>query len=156
MAVQEIGGWGFVVGLLLGPGIVAAIIWSPFLLASRIRALFRALPPARSTAVSYVVVTVGLSIPYLFGTIAALVVTEGQTGGAMANALLNVLIPVSSLYVLGLPILAIRGLPRIGRDWDPNGYDTTTWVLLIVGAAWYSALFAVPLFLIAVVLALPM
>lgn len=155
MAAQQLGGWGFVIGLLLGPGIVAALLWSPFLVSSRVRTLFRSLPPAGSTAVSYVLVTVGLSLPYVAGTLGALVVTEGQSGGTMANAILNMLVPVSSLYVLGLPVIAIRGLPRVGRDWDPTGGDTTTWLLLIVGAAWYSALFAVPLFLFAVVLALP-
>lgn len=155
MAVQQIGGWGFVLGLLLGPGLVAALLWSPFLVSSRVRSLFRSLPPKGSTAVSYVLVSVGLSLPYVAGTLGALVVTEGGSGGEMANAILNMLIPVSSLYVLGLPVIAIQGLPRLGRDWDPNEYDTATWLLLIVGATWYSALFAVPLFVIAVVLAFP-
>jgi len=156
MAAQQLGGWGFLLGMLLGPGLVAAILWSPFLVSSRIRALFRSLPPARSTTLSYLVVTGGLSLPYIIGTLAVLVATEGQSGGAMANGLLNMLIPVSGLYVIGLPLAANRGLPAIGRDWDPNNYGMSTWVLLLLGAVWYSALFAVPLFLIAAVLALPM
>ena len=155
MPAQEIGGWGVTLGLVVGPGLVAALLWSPFLLSSRLRALFRSLPPTRSAAVSYLGVTIGLSVPYLAGTVWAMMATKGQTGGAMANALLNVMIPVSSGYVIGLPAIAVRGLPGIGIDWDQNGYDGTTWLLLIGGSTWYSALFAVPLFLIAVILALP-
>lgn len=155
MPAQEIGGWGFTLALIFGPGIVAALLWSPFLLSSRLRTLYRSLPPARSTLVSYLFVTVGLSIPYLAGTTWALMATEGQSGGAMANALLDVLIPVSSVYVIGIPVVAIEGLPRLGVDWDPTGYGPSTWILLIAGSTWYSALFAVPLFLISLVLAFP-
>lgn len=156
MAIQEFGGWGFTLALIIGPGLAAALLWSPFLLSSRVRSLYRSLPPARSTVVTYLVVTVGLSLPYLVGTIWAITTSYKGSGAVMANALLDVLIPITALYVVGLPIAAVEGLPRLGIDWDRTGYDTSTWVLLIAGAAWYAAIFAVPLFLISLVLALPM
>lgn len=155
MATQEIGGWGFTLALLFGPGLVAALLWSPFLLSDRVRALYRSLPPARSTGLSYLIVTVGLSVPFLAGTTWAITSTAEASGGAMANALLTVLFTVSATYVIGIPVATIEGLPRVGIDWDPTGYEAATWLLLIAGAAWYAALFAVPLFLIALVLALP-
>lgn len=155
MTAQEIGGWWFTIGLVVGPGLAAAVLWSPFLLSSRIRALFRTLPPARSAAVSYPAVILGLSAPYVVGTAWAITNAHQGTGGAMATALLNVLFPLTTLYVIGLPIVAVEGLPRLGIDWDPTGYGASTWVLLIVGSAWYSAVFAVPLFLVSLVLALP-
>lgn len=155
MAIQEFGGWGFTVGLIIGPGLVAALLWSPFLLSSRLRSLYRSLPPAGSTVVSYLGVTLGLSLPYLVGTVWAITATKGGTGATMANALLDVILPITALYVIGLPIASVEGLPRLGIDWDETGYEPSTWVLLIAGAGWYAAIFAIPLFLIALILALP-
>lgn len=73
----------------------------------------------------------------------------------MANALLDVILPITALYVIGLPIASVEGLPRLGIDWDETGYEPSTWVLLIAGAGWYAAIFAIPLFLISLILALP-
>jgi cysteine desulfurase len=42
--------------LVFGPGLVAAVLWSPILLSSRTRSLFNRLPPARSTIASSLLV----------------------------------------------------------------------------------------------------
>lgn len=156
----DLGGWLTMLALLLGPGVVAAVLWAPFLVAGRIRALFRALPPWNGVALPYALVTVGASLPYVVGTLAAITVgADGATGpgsgAAMANALLNVIVPLSVGYVVGVPVLGAVVLPHVGVDWDPTGYGPGTWLLLFGGGAWYAAVFAVPLFVVAVVLAFP-
>lgn len=151
----EIAGWFVVVALVFGPGVVAAVLWSPFLASGRLRSLFRDLPPRRSLVVSYLVVMLGASLPYVVGFGAALVRTTDTTGATTANAILDVLVPVSVGYVLGVPVLAGLVLPRVGIDWDPTGYGPGTWAMLAVGGAWYAAVFAVPMFVLAVIMALP-
>lgn len=44
--------------LLVVPGFLAVVLWSPFLLSGRLRSLFRHLPPANSLLSSYLVVGV--------------------------------------------------------------------------------------------------
>lgn len=153
-------GWPAVVALLVGPGVVAAVLCVPFLAVERMRALFRSLPPRDGVAVSYVALTVGASFPYVAGTLWALTtgVDAGRgpaRGAAMANSLLDVLVGLSLAYVAAVPLLAGLGLPRAGVDWDPTGYGPGTWALLLGFGAWYAAVFAVPLFVVAVVLAFP-
>ncbi|MFB6352569.1 MAG: hypothetical protein ABEJ92_00630 [Halobacteriales archaeon] len=148
-------GWFNLLLVLLAPGAVAAVLWSPFLLAARLRALFRELPPTGHLLPTYAVVAVGAGLPYVLGTFWAVVATSGGTGGEMANGLLDVVIPLSLGYAVGVPLLGAAGLPRFGVDWDPTGYGISTWVLLLAGGTWYALLFAVPLFVIAVVLAFP-
>lgn len=141
---------------LLTPGVIAAIFWSPLLLADRFRSLFRRLPPGGTWYWSYGLVTVGLSLPYVLGLVWALVQTSGGTGAEMAEAILNVAFPISMLYLFGLPVLAAYGLPRMGLDWDPEQYGASTWFLLFVGAGWFVLLFGAPIFFIVFFLALPL
>lgn len=110
---------------------------------------------------SYVALTVGGSLPYVTGTLWAFTTGAGagsERGAVMANSLLDLLV-VTSLAslasVVAVPLVAGVGLPRTGYDWDPTGYGPTTWGLLAGLAGWYAAVFAVPIFLLAVVLALP-
>lgn len=144
-------GW---LALLVGPGLVAALCWSPLLLSSRIRRLFRALPPTGSVAASYLLAAVALSAPFVVGS-GYVIATVPAEGAALSNVLIDLLLALSVGYAVGLPALSALGLPRAGIDWDPNGYGPGTWALLLLGAVWYAALFAVPLFLVAVVFALP-
>lgn len=156
--VDQLVGWLSAVAFLLAPGVVAAVCWTPFLLSERLRALFAALPPFDSPYVSYVLVSLAASLPFVVGVGAALVGvdTEGPRAGArMANAILDVVVPLSVGYVVGTPLVGVLGLPRVGADWDPTGYGASTWVLLALGGAWYAALFAVPLTLFALVIAFP-
>lgn len=139
----------------VGPSLVAMGLWSPFLLSGRLRSLFRALPPTDSLMPSYVVVGVGLWVPYLVGLVWALVETTGTTGVRTANALLDVAFPVSAVYLVGLPTVAVHGLGRAGIDWDPAGSGMTTWVLLVAGAAWWVVLLGGPVFVLSLVMALP-
>jgi hypothetical protein len=140
--------------LLVGPGIIAAVLSSPLFFSGRFRSLFTRLPPVRSTIASYLLVTVTLSVPFVIGT--GIILTTTSTGGAaLSNALLNMAFVVTIGYVVVLPVAASVGLPRVGIDWDPTNYGLGTWLLLVGAALWYSAVFVVPLAFFALVLALP-
>jgi hypothetical protein len=140
--------------LVVGPGIASAVLWSPILFVGRFRSLFDRLPPGGSTVVSYLLVAVGLSIPFVIGT-GLVFATTSTDGAALSNALLNVAFGLSIAYVVGLPLIASVGLPRIGIDWDPTDYGLGTWLLLVCATLWYAAVFVVPLAFFAFVLALP-
>jgi hypothetical protein len=80
----------------------------------------------------------------------------GKPGdAAAANALLDVLVALSLGYVLLAPVLAGVVLPALDYDWDPTGYGAGTWALLVAGGGWYAAVLSAPLFLMALVAALP-
>ena len=140
--------------LVFGPGLVAAVLWSPILLSSRIRSLFNRLPPARSTIASYLLVAIALSIPFGIGT-GIIFTTTSTQGAALSNALLDMAFVLTIAYVGVLPLTSVIGLPRVGIDWDPTNYGLGTWLLLVGAALWYSAVFVVPLAFFAFVLALP-
>lgn len=146
---------GAILLALLAPGVAAAVLWSPFLAARRLRALFRALPPLRSLAPNYLLLAVGGSLPYVLGTVAAVARNREGGGAAMSKGVLQVLVSVSLVYLVGVPLLAGWLLPEAGLDWDSAGYDAVTWALLILGTAWYVVLFAAPLFFLVFVFALP-
>jgi hypothetical protein len=156
--VDQLAGWLYAVAFLFIPGAVATVCWAPFLLSGRIRSLFAELRPSDSPYVSYVLVGLAASLPFVVGVGAALVGvdTEGpRAGGRMGNAILTTVLPLSVGYVVGAPLVGAVGLPRIGVDWDPTGYGLSTWLLLAAGGAWYAAVFAVPLTLFSLVVAFP-
>lgn len=140
--------------LMFGPGIVAAVLWSPILLSSRVRSLFDRLPPERSTIASYLLVAIGLSIPFVIGT-GIVFTTTSTEGAALSNALLNMAFVLTIAYMGVLPLTSVVGLPRIGLDWDPTNYGLSTWLLLVCVVLWYAAVFVIPLAFFAFILALP-
>ncbi|TKR24852.1 hypothetical protein DM868_13025 [Natronomonas salsuginis] len=140
--------------LLFGPGLFVTILWSPILLVRRFRALFARVPPTGSVGLAYVLVAVGLSVPFVLGTVAVLATTSVE-GATLSNALLNTAFLLTIAYLLAAPALAGVGLPRLGVDWDPTGYGLGTWLLLVGATVWYVAVFVLPLALFALVLALP-
>lgn len=140
--------------LVFGPGIVAAVLWSPILLSSRIRSLFDRVPPARSTIASYLLVAIGLSIPFVICT-GIVFTTTSTEGAALSNALLNMTFVLTIAYVGVLPLTSVVGLPRVGLDWDPTNYGLGTWLLLVIVVLWYAAVFVIPLAFFAFILALP-
>ncbi|MCD2200761.1 hypothetical protein LPA44_12755 [Halobacterium sp. KA-4] len=140
--------------VLLGiaPGLVAVVLWSPFLLSGRLRSLFRRLPPANSLLISYLVVGVGLAVPFVLGTVVALV---RMPQAVVSNVILDTVVQIAFVYVVALPLLAGDVLPKLGVDWDSTGYGGTTWLLLVGGVVWYVVIVAVPLGFLAVLLAIP-
>jgi hypothetical protein len=141
-------------GLLLVVGLAVTILWSPVLLVGRLRSLFRRLPPTGSTLGSYLLVAVGLSVPFHVGS-GIVFATTSTEGAALSNALLNVTLALAVSYVIVLPLVAGVGLPRIGIDWDSTGYGASTWATLVGSTLMYVTVFVLPLSFLAFVLALP-
>ncbi|EMA67752.1 hypothetical protein C461_08494 [Halorubrum aidingense JCM 13560] len=147
-------GWVLTLALLALPGIAAAVLWSPFLLAARFRALFVALPPAGRLVPSYVGVALGLSVPYVAGILLTVGLVD-PAGPGWSSGLVETALAGGVLVALVAPTAAVLGLPRLGVDWDPTGYGPGTWALLVAAGLWYAAVAAAPLFALAVVFALP-
>ncbi|VTT85508.1 hypothetical protein DM2_390 [Halorubrum sp. DM2] len=147
-------GWLWTAALFLFPGLVAAGLCAPFLAVKRVRALFRALPPAGRTLPSYVAVAVGLSIPYLAGVVLTVALVD-SAGPGWSEGFLDTALFGGLLVGLVAPAVAVIGLPRLGLDWDSTGYGPSTWLLLVAAGLWYAFVAAVPLVALAVGMALP-
>ncbi|SMO62844.1 hypothetical protein [Halorubrum cibi] len=147
-------GWLWTLVLFALPGLVAALLWSPFPISARFRALFLALPPRGRLVPSYVGVALTLSIPYLAGLLLTVGLVDsagpGWSEGFMDTALFG---GIAVAFVA--PTLAVVGLPRLGVDWDPTGYGPSTWALLVAAGLWYAVVAAVPLVALAIGMALP-
>ncbi|ELZ49118.1 hypothetical protein C464_05215 [Halorubrum coriense DSM 10284] len=152
--VGSVAGWLWTLALLIFPGLVAAGLCAPFLAASRLRALFGALPPAGRVLPSYLGVAVGLSVPYVAG-VGLTVAFAGEAGPAWSEGFLSTALLGGVLVGLVAPAAAVLGLPRLGVDWDLTGYGPSTWLLLGAAALWYAVVAAVPLVALAVGMALP-
>lgn len=146
--------WLWTIALFVSPGLVAGVLWSPFLVSERFRALFVALPPGGRLVPSYVGVALGLSVPYLIGVLLT-VTTPAATGPELSEGLLDTALFGGVLVGLIAPAVAGAGLPRVGVDWDPTDYGVSTWVLLVGAGLWYAVVAAVPLFALAIGMALP-
>jgi hypothetical protein len=147
-------GWLWTIVLFVLPGLVAAVLWTPFLIASRFRALFRALPPAGRLVPSYVGVALTLSIPYLAGLLLTVGLVD-SAGPGWSEGFLDTALFGGVLVGLVAPAVAAAGLPRLGVDWDPTGYGASTWALLLAAGLWYAVVAAVPLVALAIGTALP-
>ena len=147
-------GWLWTIGLFLFPGLAAAGLCAPFLAAERLRALFRALPPAGRLLPSYLGVSVGLSVPYLVGVVFT-VARAAEAGPAWSSGFLLTALIGAVLVAFVAPAVAVLALPRLGVDWDPTGYGVSTWLLLGGAGLWYALVAAVPLVALAVGMALP-
>ncbi|MDZ7702228.1 MAG: hypothetical protein U5J98_09300 [Halobacteriales archaeon] len=141
--------------LLLGPGLVATVLWSPVLAAGRLRALFRSLPLTGVTAVNYTLAALALSVPWVLGYGWALDAIGGAPEAARTGEpMVDIAVQLSGLYVVALPVAAAAGLPQLGVDWDPTGYESTTWLLLVAASAYYAAIYAVPAVLMGILFSL--
>ncbi|WP_123619306.1 hypothetical protein [Halorubrum sp. CSM-61] len=152
--VGTIAAWLWTVVLFALPGVVAAVLWTPFLIASRFRALFRALPPAGRLVPSYVGVSLALSVPYLAGVLLTVGLVD-SAGPGWSEGFLDTALFGGILVGVAAPAVAALGLPRLGVDWDPTGYDASTWLLLVAAGLWYAVVAAVPLVALAIGMALP-
>jgi hypothetical protein len=154
LIVDSAVGLAWTVALFLFPGVVAAGLCAPFLAADRLRALFRALPPAGRVLPSYLGVSVGLSVPYLAGVVLT-VSRAAEAGPAWSEGFLLTALLGAVTVGFVAPGFTVLGLPRLGLDWDPTGYGPSTWLLVVGAGLWYAAVAAVPLVALAVGMALP-
>lgn len=150
----DISAWVTLLVLVLLPGVVATIFWSPMLASKRLRALFRHLPITDSTVMNYVLTALVLSIPWLIG-IGWVFQQIGAQDGANGAVFLTAATLIALVYIIGLPLVAGFGLPRLGIDWDPANYSVGTWAMLLGSSLWYSLIFTVPMFLFGIIMSLP-
>jgi len=150
---RRVVGWLIVIVGLLVPGIVATICWAPFLASKRLRSLFSRAPPFDSMGLTYVVVAITASLPYVLSLV-GVAVTAGESA-IWGPPILGVTLLLTIFYIVGVPLLGVFGLPRAGIDWDPTGYGISTWALLTAGAVWYAMIFAVPFTILGLVLSSP-
>ncbi|MFC6719081.1 hypothetical protein ACFQGT_01745 [Natrialbaceae archaeon GCM10025810] len=146
-------GWLVIAVSLVVPGVVATICWSPFLASERIRSLFKHVPPFESMVLTYVVVGIVASLPYILG-ITAVIASLG-VDEIWGPPILGATMVLTLCYCIGIPLFGVLGLPRLGIDWDPTGYGRSTWLLLIAGGIWYAGIFALPLTVLGLILSLP-
>lgn len=100
--MEQLTTWGSTIFVAILPGILAAVLWSPILISQRLRALFRRLPLTDSLIGGYVIVAIGLSFQFVAGVWLA---AAGSTHSVdVANALLNVALGITVLYLCGLPL----------------------------------------------------
>lgn len=153
-AVGSVVGWAVAIAALAVPGLVAAALWAPVLIAERCRALFVALPPSGRLVVSYVGVALALSVPFVVGAAATVTLVDPESGG-WSSGFVTTAVYGSGLVALGWPVAAGVVAPRVGVDWDPTGYGASTWALLVGSGLWYAVVAAAPLLAIGLVFALP-
>lgn len=147
-------GWLWTIVLFASPGLVAAVLWAPFLIASRFQALFVALPPAGRLVPSYVGISLALSVPYLAGLLLTVGLVD-SAGPGWSEGFIDTALFGGIIVGFVAPAVAAAGLPRFGVDWDPTGYGPSTWLLLVAAGLWYALVAAVPLVALAVGMALP-
>lgn len=130
-----------------------AVVWSPFLLARRIRELFAALPPA-DWRVSYVV---WMPLPAIvwgfFGGLAFSLSSDVRPPSKASPLYLAGVdgIVVGTLISLPLwPILLLYVLPNRGLDWDPEDYSPTTVVIVLAATVWYLAFLVGPTYVLSI------
>lgn len=135
--------------ILLFPGIVATVLWSPFLLSGRIQRLFKQLPPTNSLIPTYGLVGITASWPFVVGFLWAL--TTAETGKMIST----VTIGLAIVYIVGGPLVFVLGIPRFRVSWEPKPPKWRTWLVLVAGAVWYTLLFALPMIGLSLIFSLP-
>lgn len=142
--------FALVIGLY---GLLIGVLWSPFLLAERLRALFASLPPSE-WRVNYVI---WMPLPALIW---------GLLFGGVVSVSLDIRQPTraSEIYVAGIdgivvatvvslllwPALLLYALPAREFDWDPNEYAPTTVILVIGSVVWYLLFLAGPAYVLSI------
>lgn len=135
----------FVVGALrvgilsLGLGFLASFVVVPFLVSPRFRSLFATGGPVDHWVGNYLLVMTVIG----GGEIGLFAVTVNLIGIQYANpAVVEQLVQSVSIalflgYVAVLWLVPIVFLPRLGIDWDDNGYDLRTIGLVSSAVLWY-------------------
>jgi hypothetical protein len=150
----EAGGLLLLAVVALGPGTVAGVLWSPFLLSGRLRAFVRTVDPTGFWPATYAFCSVGTGFLVVVGF--GLLLGDLPSGSAAgANRLLDGVVTGALVLVAAGWAGPTLVAPRLGYDWDPTGYGLGTHALVLAGAVWYAAVLLTPFFLLSIVMALP-
>lgn len=109
-----------VVGTILYVWVYPVLLWAPLLLAKRLRALFKALPPTDAWLPAYLLTMGVAAVPFLAALVGVAAETGIEDGAMFANTLLQVLSVIGIGYVGGAPSGRGRWTPprrdRLGSD----------------------------------------
>lgn len=133
-------------------GLLIALVWSPFLIAGRLRGLFDALPPT-DWRLSYVL---WMPLPamvwaFFLGIVLPVsrVVRPPTEASLVYVTALDGMMVATAVSILLWPILLLYVLPVRGFDWYPEERTPTTVALVVGGTVWYLLLLVVPMYVFA-------
>ena len=140
--------------LLIGLyGVFIGVLWSPFLAAGRLRALFASLPPSE-WRVNY---ALWIPLPalvwgFLFGSVlsVSLDVRPPTQASEIYVAGIDGIVVATLVSILLWPILLLYVLPANGVDWDRNEYAPKTVVLVVVSLVWYLVFLVGPAYVLSI------
>jgi hypothetical protein len=150
----ETGGLLLLAVVALAPGLVAGILWSPFLLSGRLRSLVKTVDPTGFWPATYALCSVCTGVLVVVGY-GLLLGDLPNDPGAGANLLLDGVVTGALVLVAAGWAGPTLVAPRLGYDWDPTGYGPGTHALVLAGAVWYAVVLLTPFFLLSLVMALP-
>ncbi len=121
-------------GIGLFAGVVLAILWSPFLLSSRVQQLFAA-GPFQRWSLNYVATGLVMGVIH-FGVMLMLLGLWGST-----RTVLDIVFGIGT----GIPLLAwLIGVRLVRRSHSATEYGVWTHLLLGLGVLWYAVVTIVP------------
>lgn len=145
---------GVFIAILCGLyGLFVGVLWTPFLVARSVRALFDSLGD-RDWRVTYVL---WIPLPavlwgFLFGSVLSLsrAVRPPTRASELYVAGMDGLAVATLVSIILWPILLVYVLPGRGCDWDPNGYGPKTIVLVVGGLVWYLSFLIGPAYVLSI------
>lgn len=133
-------------------GLLIALLWSPFLIAGRLRRLFDSLPPT-DWRVSY---ALWMPLPamvwgFFLGSVLPMsrTVRPPTEASILYVAALDGMMVATAISILLWPILLLYVLPVRGFDWYPEEHTPTTVALVVGGTVWYLLFLVVPMYIFA-------
>lgn len=133
-------------------GVAVAVVWSPFLLSGRLRALFEALPPGDSP-LGYLWLPLPAAVwGFLFGaglSASRDLLSPGDAAPLYAAGVDGIVVATLVSAVLW-PAAVLWWLPRRGVVWRPDGDGPETVALVVAGVVWYLLWLAGPAYVLSV------
>lgn len=125
----------------LGLGLLASLVLVPFLLNGRLRSLFATVGPTDHWMGNYPIIMtiVGGGEIALFALTVELIAIEYANPATVEQLVLSASVALLLGCILVLSLLPLVVFPRLGIDWDRNGYDARTIGLVCGAVLWYHA-----------------
>ena len=127
------------IGILTGFAVVVLLFWSPLLVITRLRELFRW--PTRWLIVNYLLIGGGLLVGQCLSYLVVILLSAG-TGTVTGSDAIRIIggVLVANLFLPGISALAaLRILPA--RDyWIPEGNGLNGHIALGIGVIWYAVI----------------
>lgn len=125
----------------LGLGLFTSLVPVPFLVGRRLRSLFAVVGPADRWVDNYLLVMtiIGGGEIALFALTADVIAIEYSDPALIERFIQFASVALLLGYIVVLGLISLVVLPRLGIDWDENGYDGRTIGLVGGALLWYHA-----------------